>query len=253
MEAGHTADLAKRSVWYVTTGVAINTAQLAGSIYAAMLACRDAGNPNNNRRKECLINIIVSISIALSTVRSAGNDAGVWYRDEYAITWIKLGKMKEFNNLWNGSSNPDVYLVTQGPHSHFIWEENGHGRGYYSYKLNGHAAMTGEHRDRSISGRDEYLKQSFTSGGIDYSYCKDYPASQEELSRVYDWGPLWNQAECLVDQVNWNYQMLMYTVIDTNTNREVIRINYGFTHGSPRADFYGCPNQDQWVSTCSNS
>ncbi|KAK9312477.1 hypothetical protein V1524DRAFT_439189 [Lipomyces starkeyi] len=130
-----------------------------------MLACRDAGNPNNNRRKAWLINIIVSISIALSTVRSAGNDAGVWYREEYAITWIKLGKMKEFNNLWNRSSNPDVYLVTQGPHRHFIWEENGHGRGCYSYELNGHAAMAGEHRDRSrastlISGRDEYLKQS---------------------------------------------------------------------------------------------
>ncbi|KAK9343189.1 hypothetical protein V1522DRAFT_454175 [Lipomyces starkeyi] len=107
MATGHTADLAKRAC-------AINTVQLAGSIYAAMLACRDAGNPNNNRRKAWLINIIVSISIALSTVRSAGNDAGVWYREEYAITWIKLGKMKEFNNLWNRSSNPDVYLVTQG-------------------------------------------------------------------------------------------------------------------------------------------
>ncbi|KAK9326583.1 hypothetical protein V1520DRAFT_329880 [Lipomyces starkeyi] len=108
MENGHTADVAKRSVWDVTTGVVINTVQLAGSIYAAILACRDAGNPSNNRRKECLINIIFSISIALSTVRSAGNDAGIWYRDEYAITWIKLGKMKEFSNLWNGSSNLDV-------------------------------------------------------------------------------------------------------------------------------------------------
>ncbi|ODQ71046.1 hypothetical protein LIPSTDRAFT_73645, partial [Lipomyces starkeyi NRRL Y-11557] len=75
-----------------------------------MLACRDVGNPNNNRRKECLINVIVSISIPLSTVRSASNDAGVWYRGEYAITWITLGKMKEFNNLWHRSSNPDVYL-----------------------------------------------------------------------------------------------------------------------------------------------